>query len=634
MKKFNVFIFSFILTFSIFLLGCNGNTETSATSSETTSETTSTTQDTTTTITTTSSITDTTTTDVITTESSSTTTSITTETTTTTTTTTNNLTTAMASVSFEMGVGNAREPIFVLVGSTYGSLGLIDPMHEKYFFGGFYTDDDFINRMDGSDIITQNIILYAKWIPKQFPISFYTAVIENDYDLVLRENEKIIDIVTAGDNSVILSSRGRVFTTGYNQWGLLGDGSFTNSNTFIDITDNFNLVNDKIIKITMSQDFAYAITLHNQVYFWGHNSGGVQDTGSNLSVNIPLNVTDDFLLNEDEEIIKINPSNGFVVVLTNQNRVLVRGNNSNGQLGTGDTTNRYSYIDITASFTLGVNEVFIDIVTGRGFSLALTSENRLFAWGSNYDGELGLGDNVDRFLPTEITSQFAFETSEVITHISAGWYHSMIVTNLNKIYSFGSNTFGELGNNSTVSSNVPIDITHKFTFDDLETIQSIELGSSMSGLVTSEDKVYTWGFNTYGNLGNGTFDLTKEPSDIVNQFSLNENEVLTKISFGWNHGGILTNQGRIFFWGDNGYGQIGNQSNTNSNSPVNIGAIPYEIEYLVEYDYNEIITTYFPNDISGYIFHGWYEDYDLKTPYIFDAMPGGGIMVYGVYRKE
>ncbi len=631
MKKFNSFIFSFVLLFSFFLLGCNVNSETSVTSSETTSETISTTQGSSTTFPATSSITETTTIDVTTTESSSTNTS---ETTTTTTNTTAQTTTAIASVSFEMGVGNAREPIFVTVGSTYGSLGLIDPMHDNYFFGGFYTDDDFLNRIDSSDIITQNITLYAKWIPIQYPISFYTAVIENDYDLVLWESERIIDIITAGDNTIILSSRGRVFTTGYNQWGLLGDGTFTNSNVIIDITDHFNIVNDKIIEIAMSEDFAYAITLHNQVYFWGHNSSGVQDTGSNLSVNIPQNVTGDFMLNEDEEIIEINPGNGFVVVLTNQNRVLVRGNNSNGQLGTGDTTNRYAYVDITANFSLGVNEEFIDIVTGRVFSLALTSENRLFAWGGNYDGELGLGDNIDRFSPTEITNQFVFETSEVITHISAGWYHSMVVTNLNKIYTFGSNTFGELGNNSTVSSNVPVDITDKFVFDYLETIKSIELGSSMSGLVTSYDKVYTWGFNTYGNLGNGTFDLTKEPRGIMNQFNLNYNEVFLKITLGWNHGGIVTNQGRMFIWGDNGYGQIGNQTNTSSNTPVNIGAKPYEITYLVEYDYNELIDSYIPNDINGYTFIGWYEDYDLTIPYIFDVMLSGGIMVYGVYKKD
>ena len=136
-------------------------------------------------------------------------------------------------------------------------------------------------------------------------------------------------------------------------------------------------------------------------------------------------------------------------------------------------------MDRTAEFNLAVGEIIISISTGEFHSAALTSEGRLFTWGRNAFGQLGDGTTIDKHVPTDITNKFNLATGETITSFSLGFHHSLALTSAGRIFTWGNNSSGQLGDGTTVDKNVPTDITSQFNLVVGESILSASLGGNL-----------------------------------------------------------------------------------------------------------------------------------------------------------
>ncbi len=140
----------------------------------------------------------------------------------------------------------------------------------------------------------------------------------------------------------------------------------------------------------MAKYHSISVTPNNKVYGWGDNQYGQLGELSNSSSEI-INLTPYFDLSHNEDIIDIALGDFHSSILTTDGQLYIWGKNGEGQIGDGTTTNRYIPVEMSSFFNLDDGERIIDIESGAGNMLALTTESRVFSWGYNEFGQVGIG---------------------------------------------------------------------------------------------------------------------------------------------------------------------------------------------------------------------------------------------------
>ena len=388
----------------------------------------------------------------------------------------------------------------------------------------------------------------------------------------------------AGDNfSAVITASHRLFMFGWNAYGQLGTGNTIKSMP-VDITANFNLAIGEVIEdIYLGGTSALAITSSGRIFTWGQNVYGQLADGTNVNKSLPVDVSANFSFNEFETIeqVTLASENGFI--LTSEKRVFAWGYNAYGQLGDGTTSHKYLPIDVTSHFPLEVGETVESIVAGSWHTGAYTSLNRLFTWGRNDYGQLGDATLVAKYTPNDITSQIGLLPGETFTDISFWFLSSMVLTSNGRVLNWGRNAYGQLGDGTTVDKNYPVEITTQFALEAGETIVDVETAGEFSAAMSSLQKVFLWGYNLQGQIGDGTTIEKHLPVDITSRISLMVGESIARLSLGNLHTALLTSNGRMFEWGNNSEYQLGF-----STGPV---LSPYELNKLYSYN-NEMILSY------------------------------------------
>ena len=270
------------------------------------------------------------------------------------------------------------------------------------------------------------------------------------------------------------------------------------------------------------------------------------------------------------------------------------------------------------------DERIISISLGDYHSSALTSIGRLFTWGNNNYGQLGDGTHTNRYIPTEITSHFNLSIGETINRISLGAYHSSALTTASRLFTWGNNNYGKLGDGTDTNRLIPTEIENNLNLETGETIESISLGDYYSSVLTSIGRLFAWGYKGYGVATSYTYT----PREITNNFNLSIGETVTSVTLGTFHFLVLTLTGRLFTWGNNDYGQLGDETNIFRYTPIEITSYIPTLINSEFYNYNETMTEYVPQS-EGYTFSGWYIDPYLTTLYTFATMPSENMHLYG-----
>lgn len=229
------------------------------------------------------------------------------------------------------------------------------------------------------------------------------------------------------------------------------------------------------------------------------------------------------------------------LVLTFDRQVYVFGDNKFGQLGLNDNENRN-----TPVLNYITSNDIISISAGGRHSLILTNIGQIYAFGDNKCGQLGLGDNNSKNVPIVIHEFDNIIKNSVIENnivqISAGSDHSMVLMESGQVYMFGNNNY-------TVDMNIPTLINIK------SCAISICAGVFHSMILMDTNQIYTFGSNGHGQLGLTPSESVKDYSGRNTLLSIGNN--ITDISAGICHSMILTENGNVYTFGHNGYGQLG-----------------------------------------------------------------------------
>ncbi|MGW6918242.1 RCC1 domain-containing protein [Kitasatospora sp. NPDC054939] len=257
------------------------------------------------------------------------------------------------------------------------------------------------------------------------------------------------------------------------------------------------------------------------------------------------------------------------------------GDNHFGQLGDG-TTAGFSTVPgrvcATAPCTGPLQDV-VSVATSGGHSLALRTDGTVVAWGDNFHGQLGDGTTVQRNTPVRVcdVGQSAPCTSFLgnVVALSTGGLHNLALKADGTVVAWGFNVFGELGNGTPTSPDVTIPVTVCAPFNcalPLDGIVAVAAGGAHSTALKSDGTVLTWGANYVGQLGDGTTTDRNTPV-----FACAPGETapcsdrldgITSLAAGGQHSLALHTDGTVVAWGDNFRGQLGDGTTTLSTTPA------------------------------------------------------------------
>jgi YD repeat-containing protein len=235
------------------------------------------------------------------------------------------------------------------------------------------------------------------------------------------------------------------------------------------------------------------------------------------------------------------------------------GWNSRGQLGHDTSTNLCPAPLSGTCSNVPVQVIGITnplTITGGGFfSLALMPSHRLKAWGANENGQLGDGSYTDRSAPVDVSSVL----SDVV-QVSAGWRHAVAVTSAGTVWTWGDNTYGEIGNGitSTTGMSIPYQVAG------LSNVTAVSGGDRFTAALKSDGTVWTWGWNGFGQLGDGTFTDRSTPVQVI---GLSDVIYLAARDY---HVLVIKSDGSVWAWGSGGNGELGNNDTVDKNTPVRV----------------------------------------------------------------
>ena len=192
---------------------------------------------------------------------------------------------------------------------------------------------------------------------------------------------------------------------------------------------------------------------------------------------------------------------------------------------------------------------------GGVFALALTSTGKVYAWGSNAVGDLGNGTTKTRLKPVPVT----LPKGVTVKAISAGFENGLALTSTGRVLAWGAGAAGQLGDGSTKRRLVPGYVR----LPAHTTATSIAAGSLMDFAATSAGKLLAWGSNSYG-LGDGTTKQRNTPVPV----KLPKGVKVVAATAGLQHVLALTTGGRVLAWGLNTFGQLADGTTTNRLVPV------------------------------------------------------------------
>jgi hypothetical protein len=241
---------------------------------------------------------------------------------------------------------------------------------------------------------------------------------------------------------------------------------------------------------------------------------------------------------------------GHTCALTSGGAAKCWGRNVSGQLGNGTLTSSSTPVQVSG-LTSGVTA----ISARHSHTCALTSSGAAKCWGSNSYGMLGDGSFKGSPIPVQVNGLTAG-----VTAITAGDYHTCALTG-GGATCWGYDVYGQLGNGGTnTNSSTPVPVNGLTSG-----VTAITTGSRHTCALTSGGAAKCWGRNFANTLGNGATTNSSVPVQVTGLSS-----GVTAISAGLEHTCALTIGGAATCWGYNAYGELGNGTTSNSLQPVQV----------------------------------------------------------------
>jgi alpha-tubulin suppressor-like RCC1 family protein len=249
-------------------------------------------------------------------------------------------------------------------------------------------------------------------------------------------------------------------------------------------------------------------------------------------------------------------------LIVQQGKVYAWGKNFNGQLGVGPSVN----LATPQSLDINIGSNIIAVAASY-HSIALTADGKVWSWGLNDSGQLGIGNYFTAYYPVQVPNM-----TNVVA-VAAGGGHTLALKADGTVWAWGSTSFGQLGIGTIGgSSNIPVQVKGVYGQGMLTDVIAISAGSAFSLALKADGTVYAWGMNSLGQLGNMNVN-----SNFQYPVPINDSDVTGIVAIAanlQNHCLAIRHDGKAIGWGDNREGQLGDGTSGPNNIIINPIVIP------------------------------------------------------------
>ncbi|MFC5404396.1 fibronectin type III domain-containing protein [Cohnella soli] len=348
----------------------------------------------------------------------------------------------------------------------------------------------------------------------------------------------VVQVAAGNSHGLALLQNGNVQSWGYNGYGQLGNNSAVDAKSPISVSSLSN-----VRSVTAGYHGSMAVLKDDSLKVWGYNGNGQLGTNDVVNKLLPTSVNVDFRIAHGYV-----GSNGSAFVVGYENKVYGTGQNSNGQLGIGDSSNKSlftlaSTLQTSAyqmDMNLSVDTINLQVITNSSsFSSFLIQDGRVWAWGYNSSGQLGLGDMTARTTPTLVPGLTG------VKQLVAGQLHTLALMEDGTVKAWGRNDNGQLGLGDMINRTTPTLVPG------LTRVKQLVAGGSHMLALMEDGTVKAWGNNASGQLGLGDMTPRTAPILVPGLFGVKQ------LVAGYSHTSALLDDGTVKAWGTNANGQLG-----------------------------------------------------------------------------
>lgn len=330
---------------------------------------------------------------------------------------------------------------------------------------------------------------------------------------------------------------------GCNSNGWLGDGTLCRRSSPVLVLGGFT---DWIQASSSAQNAGRIIGLRSNgtLWAWGDNWDGQLGTGNTTYYSSPVLVAGGFT-----DWCQVSAGYMHSTALKSNGTIWAWGRNNTAQLGDNTTISKSSPIQV------GSDTDWVKVNSGSYSNTAIKSNGTLWTWGLNNWGQLGINSTADQSSPVEVCGGFTDWCD-----ISNGLVHSVAIRSNGTLWAWGENIKGALGDNTIICKSSPV-----LVVGEIVDWCQVSAGRNNTAAVRANGTLWAWGCNVIGKLGDGTTINRSSPVEVAGGFT-----DWCKVSIGWWTSAGLRTNGSLWTWGYGSYGQLGNNNTAHFSSPIQV----------------------------------------------------------------
>ncbi len=394
---------------------------------------------------------------------------------------------------------------------------------------------------------------------------------------------------------------GNVYCWGDNSFGQLGNNTSTDSLVPVKVFKEAGVLAGKLVDdMFAAQDHNCALS-DGEVYCWGRNNYGQLGDGTTTNRLKPVKVGGALA----GKTVTYVGGTSYTTCAIAEGKIYCWGYNSYGSVGTNTATASYTAPTLVATAANGVsgglpaNYNATKLTSGsRSTNMCAIADGRAYCWGPNRAGQIGNNVAPSTTIyraPTAVYTGGVL-SGKIVTSITQDGYSDVantpapppyahvcvVATNGDGsggwVYCWGENNSGQLGNNSTTDTRVPVAVSAGAMNG--KAIVDVAAGLSHNCALSSDGKVFCWGLNSSGQIGDNTSTTRRTPVAVYEETNVLQGATVTTIGAGANRGCATANQ-KAYCWGLNTDGQIGDGTTTNRYRPTeSIYLRPQDNKYI------------------------------------------------------